>query len=242
MKNAELSPLYKKEDQLNKVNYRPVSLLTVISKIYESVMFDQVMTTLILYLKICCVHFLKYSCQFTLSIKAIDDWKVSLDHNQMVVTVFMNLSKAFDCLPHGLIIAKLHAYGLSINACDLFSSYLCNRFQRVKINNSRSEWAVIKKGIPQGSIIGPLLFNVFVNDMFHFMEKCDLYNYADDNSLSVASYHMHDVLSYLSRDCKTVVKWFRDNGMQANPSKFQLWLYPTAGLMPVTLKRLGHFF
>ena len=82
----------------------------------------------------------------------------------------------------------------------------------------------IKKGILQGSILGPLLFNVFVNDMFHFMEKCDLYNYADDKSLSVASYHMHDVLSYLSRDCKNAVKWFRDNGMQANPSQFQLMI------------------
>ena len=93
----------------------------------------------------------------------------------------------------------------------------------------KSEWAVIRKGIPQGSILGPLLFNVFVNDMFHFMEKCDLYNYADDNSLSVASYHMHDVLSYLSRDCKNAVKWFRDNGMQANPSKFQFMIISHSG-------------
>ena len=97
----------------------------------------------------------KYSCQSTL-IKAIDDWKVSLNRNEMVGTVFMDLSKAFDCLPHGLIIAKLHAYGLSINACDLFSSYLWNRFQRVKVNICRSEWAVIRKSIPQGSILGPL--------------------------------------------------------------------------------------
>ena len=149
MKNAELSPLYKKEDQLNKVNYRPVSLLTVISKIYESVMFDQVNDYFDpIFEDLLCAFRKKYSCQSTL-IKAIDDWKVSLDHNQMVGTVFMDLSKAFDCLPHGFIIAKLHAYGLSINACDLFSSYLCNRFQRVKINNSRSEWAVIRKGIPQ---------------------------------------------------------------------------------------------
>ena len=93
----------------------------------------------------------------------------------------------------------------------------------------KSEWAVIRKGIPQGSILGPLLFNVFVNDMFHFMEKCDLYNYADDNSLSVASYYMHDVLSYLSRDCKNSVKWFRDNGMQANPSKFQFMIISHSG-------------
>ena len=142
----------------------------------------------------------------------------------------MDLSKAFDCLPHGLFIAKLHAYGLSIKACDLFSSYLCNKFQRVKVNNCRTEWAVIRQGISQGSILGPLLFNVFVNNMFHFMEKCDLYNYADDNSLSVASYHMHDVLSYLSRDCKNAVKWFRDNGMQANPSKFQFMILSHSGV------------
>ena len=89
----------------------------------------------------------------------------------MIGAVFMDLSKDFDCLPHGLIIAKLHAYGLSFDACDLLSSYLCNRFQKVKVKTSRSEWAVIKKGIPQGSILGPLLFNVFVKDMFHFIWK-----------------------------------------------------------------------
>ena len=155
-----------REDQLNKVNYRPVSLLTVISIIYESVMFDQVSDYFgSIFEDLLCAFRKKYSCQSTL-IKAIDDWKVSLDRNQMIGTVFMGLSKAFDCLPHGLIIAKLHAYGLSLDACDLFSSYLCNRFQRFKVKTSRSEWAVIKKGIPQGSILGPLLFNVFVNDIF----------------------------------------------------------------------------
>ena len=150
--------------------------------------------------------------------------------NQMVGTVVMDLSKAVDCLSYGLIIAKLHAYGSSISPCDLFSSYFCNRFQRIKVNNCRIEWPVIRKGIPQGSILGPLLFNVFVNDMFHFMAKFDLYNYADDNSLSVASYHMHDVVSHLSRDCKNAVKWFRDNGMQANPSKFQFMIVSHSGV------------
>ena len=110
------------------------------------------------------------------------------------------------------------------------SSYLCSRFERVKVNNCRSEWAVIRKGIPQGSILGPLLFNVFVNDVFHFMEKCDLYNYANDNTLSVACWHMHDVLLYLSKDCKNAVKWFRDNGMRANPSKFQIMIKSHSGV------------
>ena len=109
MKNAELSPLYKKEDQLNKVNYRSVSLLTVISKIYESVMFDQFSDYFDpVFEDLLCAFRKKYCCQSTL-MKAIDDWKVSLDFNQMVGTVLMDLAKAFDCLPHGLIIAKLHA-------------------------------------------------------------------------------------------------------------------------------------
>ena len=85
----------------------------------------------------------------TTLIKAIDDWKVSLDRNQVVGAVFMDLSKAFDCLPHGLLIVKFHAYGLSLNACDLFSSYLCNRFQKVKVKNNMSEWVVVRNAIPR---------------------------------------------------------------------------------------------
>ena len=80
---------------------------------------------------------------------------------------------------------------------------------------------MLQKGVPQGSILGLLLFNVFINDMFHFMEKCTLYNYADDNSMSYASLNVTDVLSCLKRDCDNAVKWFEVNGMQANPSKFQ---------------------
>ena len=96
MKNGGLSPLYKKEDQLNKVNYRPVSLLTVISKIYESVMYDQVRDYFHpIFEDLLCAFRKKYSCHSTF-IKAIDDWKVSRDHNQMVGTVFMDLSKGFD--------------------------------------------------------------------------------------------------------------------------------------------------
>ena len=126
-----------------------------------------------------------------------------------------------------------HASGLSLDACEFLSSYFCNRFQRVKVKNSRSEWAAIRKGITQGSTLGPSLFNVFVNDMF---KKCDLYDYVD-KSLSVASSHLHDVLSYLSRDGK---KALNGSGTmectQIHPSSsLCLCSYPTAGWMPVIL-------
>ena len=221
LKNAELSPIHKKEDNLNKTNYRPVSVLTVVSKLHEDVMNDQFREYFVnTFEDLLCAYRKNYSCQSVL-VKMVDDWKVLLDKNHIIGAIFMDLSKAFNCLPHGIITAKLQAYGLSRNACDLSASYLSNRHQRVKIQSSRSEWRVLRKGVPQGSILGPLLFNVFINDMFHFMEKCALYNYADDNSMSYASLNVTDVLSCLKRDCDNAVKWFEVNGMQANPSKFQ---------------------
>ena len=132
----------------------------------------------------------------------------------------MDLSKAFDCLPHSLLIAKLHAYGVDWSACELLADYLSHRLQRVKMGTARRSWAELSKGVPQGSI-GPLLFNIFVNDLFLFVEKCTLYNYADDNSMSYSSSTLQGVLSSLLNDCKIAVEWFGDNGMKANPTKFQ---------------------
>ena len=93
--------------------------------------------------------------------KCIDNWKSALDKQQYIGAFFMDLSKAFDCLPHGLIIAKLHAYGLELPACKLLFSYLHGRKQRVKISNRISLWAVLTKGMPQGSILWPLFSLTF---------------------------------------------------------------------------------
>ena len=111
--------------------------------------------------------------------KLLQRWQNELDSSGLVGTILMDLSKAYDCLPHDLIIAKFEAYGFSISSFSLLLDYLTSRKQRVKIGSSYSIWNEIKRGFPQGS----LLFNAFINDIFFFIEKAEICNFADDNTI-----------------------------------------------------------
>ena len=133
----------------------------------------------------------------------------------------MDLSKAFDCLPHNLLLAKLKAYGLTDHSINLLRNYLSNRKQRVKIGNNCSEWQNITKGVPQGSILGPILFNIFLNDIFASLNETTLYNYADDNTICNSDENIENVKSHLESMTKIAIDWFERNCMQANPEKFQ---------------------
>ena len=221
LKKAEIGPVYKKDDRLVKNNYRPVSVLTGISKVFEYLMNDQLLEHFVnIFNALLSAYRKGYSCQSVL-LKLIEDAKSKIDLGMLVGLLLQDLSKAFDCLPHGLLIAKLHAYGLSISACKLIASYLCDRKQRVKISSYKSEWEDLLKGVPQGSVLGPLLFNIFINDLFFFMERCNLNNFADDNSLSSWSYSLNEVICNLEHDSNICIEWYKSNGMEAEPSKFQ---------------------
>ena len=162
----------------------------------------------------------KYSCQSTL-LNMIENFKCALDKGEYVACISMDISKAFDCLPHCLTICKLHAYGFSMDACKFIASYLYKRKQRVKIGEIKSDWKEINKGVPQGSILGPLIFNIFMNDLFYFITQGNLFNYADDNSISVNHVELHVVSHLLQAEAEATVQWFSENSMQANPAKFQ---------------------
>ena len=112
----------------------------------------------------------------------IEKWRKSLDEGGALGGLLTDLSKAFDCLTHELLIAKLHAYGVDIPSLKLLHSYLTKRKQRVKLNGTYSSWLEIIFGVPQGSILGPLLFNIFLCDLFQFFPDLNITNYADDNT------------------------------------------------------------
>ena len=101
--------------------------------------------------------------------------------------------------------------------------------------NNRSTWRTLSKGVPQGSILGPLLFNVFMNDMFLFMKSCNFYNYADDNFVSRSSPVVNVILYNLKSDCQISLKWFDDNDMKANPSKFKFMIISSENIEPQIL-------
>ena len=136
----------------------------------------------------------------------------------------MDLSKAFDSLNHKLLITKLKAYGLDSNSVTFMKDYLTNRLQRCKINNSFSGWEKVLKGVPQGSILGPLLFNIFINDIFLSLQKCDLANYADDSTLYTSDKSVSNIMNSLSHDFTILSQWFYNNFMVLNPDKCSFML------------------
>ena len=122
-----------------------------------------------------------YSTEYCL-IAMLENCKKALDKSNIAGALLTDLSKAFGCLNHNLLIAKLAAYGFEYSALVFIYSYLTVRKHRTKVNNSFSTWMDIIAGIPQGSILGPLIFNIYLNDIFYFIDENKLANYADDNT------------------------------------------------------------
>ena len=176
-----------------------LGILPHLSRVLERILYKQIKS----FLKNKFSHYLygfreNPNAQYLL-LKMIKNWKKQSDNGEKVGVTFVGLSKAFDTINHSLLLAKLKAHSFSNQALSLLQSYLCNRFQRSIINGSFSSWNEVITGVPQGSILGPLLFNIFLNDIFLFISKCQLCNYADDSTL----YKSGKICGKL----KTIWKW-----------------------------------
>ena len=139
----------------------------------------------------------------------IEKWKAAVDNGGVFAALLTDFSTAFDCIPHDLIIAKLAAYGFDTNALKLIHNYLSNRKQNVKVNSTYSIWKDIFMAFhTQGSILGPLLFNIRLCDLFYFLENTDIASYADDNTLYSAQKNRETVINTIKTSSQVHFNWF----------------------------------
>ena len=220
LKRADITPVHKKDSKSEKNNYRSVSILSNISKVYERIILKQMSEFFE------SSFFSKYRCGFRKGFSAqhclvstLEEWKSATDNKKSFGALLTDLLKAFDCLSHDLLIAKLNAYRFNMSALRFIHSYLKNRMQRTKINSEYSSWEEIMFGVPQGFILGPLLFNIFLCNLFLIMENIVIASYADDNTPYTTRNSIEEVIQKLENPAQTLFQCFRDNQMKANPDK-----------------------
>ena len=151
-----------------------------------------------------------------------EKWKASLEKKGFAGAILMDLSKAFDTINQELLIAKLHAYGIHKDSLKILLNYLSNRRQRTKINTTFSYWSHIIHGVPQGSVLGPILFNIYINYLFFELKETEVCNFADDTTPYTCDENLEQVLLRLEHDSALAICWFERNYMKLNTDKCHL--------------------
>ena len=227
LKLTDIKPIFKKLESIYAKNFRPVSILPVVSKIFEKIMQRQMGSFVEGHLsKYLCGYRKGFNTQYALALM-IEKWKLALDNSKYAGAVFMDLSKAFDTLNHELLIAKLEAYGFEKQALAIILNYLTDRWQRTRVNSSFSTWSELLTGVPQGSVLGPLLFNIYINDLFLQITSTHPCNFADDTSLNAFDASLEDMLRSLEYDSLSFIIWFEINFMKLNEDKCHFLMGPS---------------
>ena len=221
LKIARVISLFKKGNPELPSNYRPISLLPILSKIFEKLMYRRLYRFLE-------IHKVLYSLQFGFQENHSIDYALvslteavrnTLDNKRFGCGIFIDLQKAFDTVNHAILLSKLEHYGVRGCALEWFRSYLSDRNQYVSVNGSNSKLLSITCGVPQGSVLGPLLFLIYINDLPNASQKLKLYLFADDTNIYFESSDLSNLMKIVNRELRSVKKWLDANKLSLNIDK-----------------------
>ena len=225
LKLQKIIPIYKGDSKLEPGNYRPISLLPIIGKVFEKVVHERVYNFIEKYLADNQYGFQRSKSTehalLELQSKIIRAYETKL----YSCSIFLDFAKAFDTVNHQILIDKLHHYGIRGHCLNWFESYLTNRKQCVQLGKHLSEFETVKHGVPQGSILGPLLFLVYINDIVAASDKLEFLLFADDTSLFIANKSLKVIENTLNEELGNISNWLKANKLSLNVKKSNLLIF-----------------
>ena len=227
MKIARIIPLFKSGDKQNVSNYRPISLLPQFSKILEKIFNNRLMNFLnsnnLLYLRQ--YGFRKNMSTSMAIMELVENITNAIDNGKFTIGVFIDLKKAFDTVDHNILVTKLDHYGIRGVAKKWLSSYLENRKQYVCFNGTDSGFLPVSCGVPQGSILGPSLFLLYINDLCNVSTRLTSILFDDDTSCFIEGTDLSDMCIQLSTEMNKLSTWFKTNRLSLNVSKTNCMIF-----------------
>jgi len=231
LKCARIVPIHKAGDKKIVSNYRPISTLCILSKIFEILMCKRMKGYIEQFSLLSKSQFgFRQNCSTVDAIaQFLDSVCDAIDHREYLVSVFIDFQKAFDTVDHGILIRKLHALGFRGPVSDWLRSYLSNRKQCVSVDGSRSQLLNINRGVPQGSILGPLLFNLYINDM-HAATGLNILHYADDTTVFLSGIDVQRVVNDVNKELDKIDVWLCANRLSLNVAKSKVIVFTKKNL------------
>ena len=234
LKLARITPVFKKGSRSDIDNYRPISVLSNFSKLFEKAMYHRLYNYLEEFKILYPLQFgFREKCSTTHALISItESIRQSIDNNEFGCGIFIDLKKAFDTVNHTILLTKLNHYGIRGVVLDWFKSYLSQRAQFVNINGHNSLSLPVTCGVPQGSILGPLLFLLYVNDLPNTSSLLTFHLFADDTNIYFSSKNLSHLEATLNCELKSVAEWMKCNRLALSISKTNFILFHSSKLKP----------